>query len=503
MKAIFKYIFPAALSMFLFMGCSEDTIDDTGEGVLTGKVVTAIDNQPLENVKISTTPVSTTVFTDPEGNFVIDNLTTGEYSVQAELDDFVTAFEAANIQDGRTANVVFELDSVAAKNLPPKSPVLLSPAEGQEDLETEVEFIWNSSGNDADDILYKLQLRNGTTNEIHEFEEIADTVYTVSNLQTGVHYFWQVTASDEVNDPVSSVLAGFKTLNLEDNRVFFSREENGNSVILSAPGTAEHPDSVAVYRLTPLDKNSFRPRKNRTSGKVAFLRSVGAETHVFTMNSDGSGVQQVSRAIPVAGFSLEEIDFCWYDNGSKLYYTNFNKLYSIHADGTGVELVYTEPSGKFITGVAVNEVNNQVAIKTNNSDGYGAEIQVIDPDTDMVVEVVETGITGALGGLDFSIGGTKVLYTRDISGSENGQYRQLDTYIFEYDMNTMISTRLEVEKPAGSLDLDPRYSPDDGAIIFMNTSNDGVSQRNIYKITFDTELDRELIFKDAFMPDWE
>ncbi|WP_224487929.1 carboxypeptidase regulatory-like domain-containing protein [Robertkochia flava] len=487
----------------LLTGCSEDTIDETGEGTLTGKVVTASGNQPLENVKISTTPISTTVFTDSEGAFVIDNLATGEYSVQAELDAFVTAFEGANIQDARTVNVVFELDSVASKNLAPKRPILISPEDGEDDLNTTVEFIWSSSDNDGDEVSYRLEIRNGTTNEMMTFEEIKDTVYTVNDLQAGANYIWQVTANDGINDEVSSALAGFRTLNLAENRVFFNREVNGNSVIFSSPGTDANPDSVAVFRLTPLDKNSFRPRKNSTAGKVAFLRSVGAETHLFTMNSDGSGVRQVTRDIPVAGFNLEEIDFTWFDNGARLYYPNFDKLYAINADGTGVELVYTEPSGNFITEVAGNAVNKQLVIKTNNSAGYNARIVVIDPDTDTEVAVVAEGFSGAMGGLDFSIGGTRVLYTRDISGSENAQYRQLNTYIFQHDLVTGLTTQLQMERPAGTLDLDPRYAPNDGAIIFMNTSNDGISRRDLYRVVFDAELNRELIFEDASMPDWE
>lgn len=502
MRTVLRFMTCFSLLMVI-AGCSEDTIDETGEGTLTGKVVSASGNLPLENVKISTTPVTTTIFTDSEGAFVIDNLAVGEYSVQAELDEFVTAFEGANIIEGQTVNVVFELDSVSSKNIAPDKPVLLSPGDGEEDLDADLAFTWSSSKNDADAISYTLEIRNGSTNEVMRVEEIADTVYTVSDLQSGTNYIWQVTANDGVNEEVSSALSGFSTLKLADNRVLFSREINGNSVIYSALGTDMHADSVSVYRLTNLDKNSFRPRKNNTAGKIAFLRTTGAETHLFTMNSDGSEVKQVTRDIPVAGFNLEEIDFSWFDNGARLYYPNFDKLYAINADGTGIALVYTEPSGNFISEVAVNAVNTQVVIKTNNSAGYNARIAVIDPDTGTEVAVVAEGFPGAMGGLDFSIGGTRVLYTRDISGSENAQYRQLNTSIFEYNLVSGVATQLDMDKPAGSLDLDARYAPNDGAIIFMNTSNDGISPRNLYRVVFDAELNRELIFNDAYMPDWE
>ncbi|WP_224484878.1 carboxypeptidase-like regulatory domain-containing protein [Robertkochia aurantiaca] len=485
-------------------GCEEETIDVSGEGNLTGRVVSSGENTPLENVKISTNPVTTTVFTDAEGNFAIENISIGEYSVQAELEDFVTAFEAANVIEGETVNVVFELDSVSAKNLVPLKPVLLSPADKEEGLSTDITFVWSSSANDDDDIEYTLTLRNGLTNEEQVFEKLTDTTTTVSNLGIGVNYFWQVKADDGVNETVSSDIAGFTTLDISANRVLFTRNIDGNNVIYSAPDAqAAQEGEEKVYRLTSSDRNSFRPRKNNTAGKIAFLRTVGAETHLFTMNTDGSSVRQLTGSIPVAGFRQEELDFAWYDNGAKIYYPNFDKLYSINADGSGTSLVYQSPTGAFITEVATNEVNDQIVIRTNNSNGYNARIVVLDPNTGTESAVVEENVSGALGGLDFSIAGSKVLYTRDVSGIENDQYRQLDTRIFEYDLTAMTTTELVTEKASGTLDLDPSYSPDDGAIIYTNTSNDGISSRFIYKLVFDTEFNRELLFENAFMPDWE
>ncbi|NND88172.1 MAG: hypothetical protein HKM28_02880, partial [Flavobacteriaceae bacterium] len=59
-------------------------------------------------------------------------------------------------------------------------------------------------------------------------------------------------------------------------------------------------------------------------------------------------------------------------------------------------------------------------------------------------------------------------------------------------------------KPAGTNNLDPKYSPDEGAIIYVNTSADGISQKDIYKHMLDTSSNEtELLFTDAFMPDWK
>lgn len=112
-------------------------------------------------------------------------------------------------------------------------------------------------------------------------------------------------------------------------------------------------------------------------------------------------------------------------------------------------------------------------------------------------------IVGALGGLDYSLDGSKILYTRDISGFENENYRKLNSVIFEYYFETGESLEVKTGKSTGFNDLDPKYSPNEGAIIFTRTSNDGISQNDIYAHYIDSNTVSELLFTDAFMPDWE
>src|SRR5690606_29397544 len=150
----------------------------------------------LENVKIETSPASNTVFTDAEGNFTIANIQSGEYSVSAQLEGYTTAFKAANVQNGQTSNVVFELKKSTANNQPPTVPQLISPAENEVLANIEVVFIWSSSDPDEDEVTYTLELRNDVNNDVEIFEDITDTLYVHSPLMYGAKYFWQVTADD-------------------------------------------------------------------------------------------------------------------------------------------------------------------------------------------------------------------------------------------------------------------------------------------------------------------
>lgn len=505
MKRYIPKLFLVIGTLLMLAACSEEPIDENAFGTLTGKVVANGDNSPLANVKISSNPVSTTVFTDAEGNFEISNIQAGDYSVQAELAEFQTGFEAASILQGESVNIVFELDSTKLSNVVPLLPKLLFPQDGAENIGSEAEFAWSSSKNDDDEINYTLELRNGSTNEMETFSDLKDTTLLVDNLAIGKNYFWQISADDGVNTPVQSELGSFITNGGTANRFLFVRNIGGNNVIFSGSepiGNLGEELNQNEVQLTSSSLNSYRPSKNNTVNKIAFLRLVGAETHLFIMNADGTDLNQVTSNVPVAGFRQDELEFSWYNDGAKLYFTNFNKLYSINQDGSGIEMVYQTGSA-FISEVAVNPTNNLVVIKTNDINGYNARIVVVNIATDTEQEVVITGQQGGLGGIDFSADGTKVLYTRDMSGVQNTGYRQLDSRIFEYDLSSNTATEIDTEKDAGTNDFDAKYSPDDGSIIFVNTSNDGISERRVYRTTEEITNKKEPLFTNAFMPNWE
>ncbi|PHR88187.1 MAG: hypothetical protein COA80_18240, partial [Leeuwenhoekiella sp.] len=197
--------------LLLAISCTEDPISEFGTGTITGKVVTEGENLPLENVKISSNPVSNTVFTDADGNFTITDVEAGQYSVQAELDGYVTAFEASQVEEGRVNNIVFELEVSTVNNEAPLAPELVSPADTSEELASEVTFLWTSGANDEDNLSYVLELRNISQNSIERFENLTDTTYTVSDLDRGTSYVWQIIVSDEINEPVRSETAQFST----------------------------------------------------------------------------------------------------------------------------------------------------------------------------------------------------------------------------------------------------------------------------------------------------
>jgi hypothetical protein len=111
--------------------------------------------------------------------------------------------------------------------------------------------------------------------------------------------------------------------------------------------------------------------------------------------------------------------------------------------------------------------------------------------------------------LNMSFDMKKIVYTRDVSGSENSTYRRFDSRIFIYDKATNVSTELNTSKTNGFNDLDVKFSPNEAEVIFTNTSNDGISIKNVLKTTLPNSGTtggsgtRTTLFAGGSMPEWK
>jgi len=496
-----KYIIYICIivSTILLNSCNEDTLDAIGTGMVTGKIIVQDSSTPIEGATVTVVSAGNSAITNASGDFVINNVPVGQQSLSIQKEGYLANYEGIVVITGGTINVVAELSLTTASNRPPDQPVLTSPIDNSVDHGLEVELMWTASDPDEDVLTYKIELRNDQNSDVEVYEDITELTYTLSGLNYGFKYFWQVSASDGINSEIWSTVNVFETSSDPVYRYLFVRNDNNNNVIYSADTVNNTPVEL---QLTLSSNNSWRPRKNLSTGLIAFLRSVGAETHLFTMNPDGSDVQQISNTVQVAGSDLEKIDFSWSNNGAKLLYTNFDKLYSINKDGSGLMLVYQTLDGSFISECdwAVDE--SIIALKVNNVNGYGVSIYTIDM-SGVILNTVLSGVNGAAGGLNLSIDNTKLLYTHDISGYESPDGRQLDTHIFMYDFGTTLTTDLSGAKPIGFLDLDPRFSPNEAEVIHTHTSNDGVSENKIQKVNVASSTTRTDLFSNAKMPDWE
>lgn len=484
------------LLVLIVFSCGKEVIDQTGYGVVTGRVLKEVTFEPIANAKVSSSPSSSIVFTDSLGNFSMTNVPAGQYSFQAQKDGYIARFEGGTVITNAAIQIVFELKVQQTDNNPPTIPVITAPVDNAIDQPLNVNLAWTSSDPESDPLTYEVTLRNDTDTTIQTYSNITTPNYTLINLNYATKYYWQVSVSDGENPPVLSAVSSFKTAIFPNARFLFVRKVNGNNVIITANDTGNE------LQISPLGSNCYRPRKNTQANRIAFIKSDGAQEHIYTMNPDGSNVFKVTNSVPITGFNLDFIDFSWSGNGSQIIYPSFDKLYRINADGSGLVQIYQTTGGKFISECDWSVDGSLIAIKTNDINGYNAEIIVIDQGGNLLNTVL-TGVSGAVGGLHFSVNNQKLLFTRDITGYQAPDYRQLDTNIFMYDFVLNAITQPAVSKPSGTNDLDVRFSPNEADLLFVNTSNDGVSTRYIQKYTIGATAARTTLYTNGTMPDWK
>lgn len=491
------YIKFSVIFLLLLLSCSEEKVDGVDYGTVTGRVVIADSFEPLANAKVFSNPNSSVVFTDENGKFTVSNVPIGQYSFQAQKEGYITKFEAVTVNPGSTTEIVFELDLSTSNNRPPNTPVLVLPADNAANQNLQVVLTWTATDPETDALTYEVTLRNDANSDVLVFPDLTTPTYTLQNLSFGTKYFWQVAASDGVNPKVLSPVRSFTTTSFPDTRFLFVKKLSESNVIYAGDNSGNQ------VQLTTSDSNSWRPRKNNQSNKIAFIRASGAQNHIYTMNPDGSGVFKVTNSVPIAGFNSEFLNFSWNTAGNQIIYPNFNKLYRVNSNGSGLAEIFQTPNGKFISECDWSYDGTKIALKVNDANGYNAEIYVIDSSNGTITNQVISGVSGAVGGLNFSVTGQKILFTRDVSGFENPDYRQLDTRIFQHVFTTGVTSELNTEKPAGTVDLDARYSPNEAEVIFVNTSNDFISARNVQKYVIGLVTSRITLFANSTMPDWE
>src|SRR6187431_39666 len=150
-----KFLYKIANVLFLLflISCSEEKIGGSEYGTVTGKVVNADTFEPMANVKILSSPTTSTVFTDAEGKYTVSNVKVGEYSFQAQKEGFVAKFESVSVTVNNTSEVVFELKKSMADNKPPTIPVLVSHVDNSMNHSISLDLTWTATDPDADDVL--------------------------------------------------------------------------------------------------------------------------------------------------------------------------------------------------------------------------------------------------------------------------------------------------------------------------------------------------------------
>jgi len=181
-------------------------------------------------------------------------------------------------------------------------------------------------------------------------------------------------------------------------------------------------------------------------------------------------------------------------------------LYAVRTDGTGLRVVAQTSAGRFFAGCDWTEQGNKIVARTTGANLYDNEFVLIAPENGNSIPIF-TRKQSRFGNPNFSVTGQEVLFSLDLGGIQNQDSRQFNARLHLLTIATGALLDISDEKPAGTNDLEPRFSPNGATILLTNTDNTNRGIRNIY--TLNTvpsgplaRRTRTLITTQGEMPSW-
>lgn len=195
MIKIVEYYKSRLLLMLLLLvsiaGCGKDgggPTDSNSTGSIKGKITINVTGQPVVSASVSTSPQTVTVLTDTYGNFIINNISTGVYSVTASKSGYSSSSLNATVTTGDTATANIQLTIGSSIPAPPD---LVYPQNNSVNQVIAPTLTWNQS---AGAVSYKLQvsLNSSFTDLLVDKSGIQTNSNKVNTLAPSTKYWWRV-----------------------------------------------------------------------------------------------------------------------------------------------------------------------------------------------------------------------------------------------------------------------------------------------------------------------
>lgn len=499
------------LTALIFLGsCREDTLEFQSYGRLIGEVLDADSLVPITGVSITTNPETELVATDELGEFLIDSLLEGSYSIRGRLAGYEDAIISVQLQGDRTNSVTLLMSKDLSLNNPPSIPLVVQPADGAQGVDPNLTLAWTSSDANGDSLTYDVYLfPSDTSAGIPLALELADTFLNVEGMKFNQKYYWQVIAKDGVNPPTYGEVwsFGIREFPRDEYRYAFVRSVNGTLTIFGGTESLGATGEELSFQLTNGAKSYWRPRlRPILRDKMAALSVVGSDVHIFVLERDGANPRQVTpQHMPLRSKDASLASYCWSPTGDQLMYMNFGQLYRVNIDGSGLDLVAEADDGYLFTGVDWTARNNTIIATAERPGTFQSKLYKFRIGIDSVPEaILETELNGQIRHPVFAPDGKRIAFTYNDSGDFTANGLPNNTVIRVYNIETMSGHNVQLGKRAGTNDLQPKFTNGGAKILFVSkpVDNIGPSEVWIMDMTPTSQNNRTLLFNNADMPDW-
>lgn len=497
-----KYAIISSLIIIIsitFYACKEESFDPVVYGSIEGIVLDAETGDPIEGASVSTTPPTEAIITGADGTFAIYDIPVTNYTINVTKSGYQKGNVGVAVKEAVIINATILLNVTTEENVPPGEPQNPDPVDKAIDQPTTITLSWNTVEIDSDGVFFDVYLfESGDPTKIQVASGISDTLVTVDSLRNKTTYFWQVIAKDSGNAVTNGNVWSFTTEQFPDLPIVYSARYNDGYELFIVPD--DSTNDAGIIRLTDTDYRELYPRISPRLDKIAFVSDIDLEPQIYTINRDGSNLFQVT-ALPVTGSHNPGIGYAWSPDGTQLIYPHYDRLYRIDADGKGITIVANAPDGWNWKELDWSLDKSKIVALAVGARPFDTRIYLMDADGGNMTILLDNA-PGTLGSPTFSVDGSQVMYTYDVSGYQSNDGRQLNTHILIVNTDGTDTTDISTDKPDGTNDLFPRFSPDGARVIFSNGFNYKTAVKSVYTMEVDGE-NRTLIATGGLYPDWK
>lgn len=503
---LFYLLFRSTILLCLYVivfSCNESTVDPDLFGSISGTVKTSEENGslPMEGVSITTNPGTTSVTTDAEGYFELNDVLVGDYTLSAKKENYTAVSTSIKVREGQEVVVQVIMEVAPPETQAPSEPVYALPLDATAGLQTVVDLVWNNGETENGDTLFfdVILYEDGEFIGDTIAEGIMDTTFVASNLKFATNYRWKVDASNRARYKTEGKEWKFSTEDFPKNGYLFVKDTLDSKDIYSWDLAENH-----LVRLTNGGGSEVSPRISPNEELIAYSSNESDEYHIYTMNPKGENVVKVTNDKPVAGYHNNGTGFVWSPEGDQILFGHYGDLYTINYNGTGENKIANAPVNRQFKSCDWNSHFNNVsqekiAVLTQGEKPYDNEIYLMDPDGSNLFLLVDN-LEGTISSPHFSPDGTKVIFSLD-SLFQDDDGRQLNAKIYSVNIDgTNVEDLSGDDKPAGTNDLQARFTETGGKIVFMNVANDNEGIKSIWIMDPDGS-NREEIITNGEMPD--
>lgn len=234
-----KFILYFILISILF-ACKEDSTSIKVKYFnINGQSVSYLDYLPLKNAFIYTEPPTETAISDENGNFVLNNIPEGNYTIIAEKKGFYQGRIDIGVYNGNFQTIIIALPIEKSGNHAPEVPILIYPKDDIKLTFNNLTLSWSCFDKDSDNITYDIYLDDKYPPTTQIISSFTKNSFTIKNLKDSTDYYWKIIAKDKYGATSISSIASFGVYtnptnsffhNLTDLVLYYSFNNNANDI---------------------------------------------------------------------------------------------------------------------------------------------------------------------------------------------------------------------------------------------------------------------------------